>query len=141
VAWRKRLPWKFYTCSALIIDGSVWDRIDSLQDLNHLSSNRFMNRKEDPLIIDSEFSVFEMSQLKMRGSTLGLIFTGPRPIKVEFELKIRRDRSIPDAKEMVMALLPDNPAPTHGSKALISSDTSLSVMQQLEALNSDTPLP
>ncbi len=122
-----------------IIDGKIWDRIDSSRGLNQISSNRFMNRRQDPLIIDSKFNVFEMSQLKMRGSTLGLLVTGPRQVEVEFELIVRRDKSIQDAKEMAISLVLPEPALTDASKELISKDPSL--RQIIELLEEPNPSP
>jgi hypothetical protein len=122
-----------------IIDGKIWDRIDSSQGLHQISSNRFMNRREDPLVIDSKFNVFEMSQLKMRGSTLGLLITGPRQVEVEFELIVRRDKSIQDAKEMAISLVLTEPALTDHSKEFVLKDPSL--RQILELLQEPNPSP
>ncbi len=114
-----------------IIDGSDWERIDSSRDLNVMPSNRFMNRKDDPLVIDSEFRVFEMSQLKMKESTLGLMITGPKPIQVEFELIARSDKSIDNAKEMITKVLSQEPSFSDEWRQAIPAARSLEAFLEL----------
>ena len=90
-----------------------------------------MNRKDDPLVIDSEFRVFEMSQLKMKESTLGLMITGPKPIQVEFELIARSDKSIDNAKEMITKVLSQEPSFSDEWRQAIPAARSLEAFLEL----------
>mgnify|MGYP003345266489 CR=1 FL=1 len=53
-----------------IIDGHAWERIDRPGDLDQINSNRSMNRREDPLVVDSSFRVFEMTEFTMKASAI-----------------------------------------------------------------------
>lgn len=130
-------PEKLHYPCLRIIDGSVWDSIDGLKDLGQISSNRFMNRREDPIVIDSEFRVFAMSNLKMQGSELGLLITGPRQVDVEFELIVRHDQSADDAKAMLVDLLSKRSTFTEDSMGSIPRAMSLDDF--IELLESPDP--
>lgn len=88
-----------------IIDGHSWERIDRPEDLDQINSNRFINRREDPLVVDSSFRVFEMTEFSMKASGLGLMLTGPRRVEVSYKLILRPDSSVEHARSMVAALL------------------------------------
>jgi hypothetical protein len=88
-----------------IYDGSLWEKIENETQLRTTPSGYYMNRKDDPLLIDSEFRVMTLSKLKMRGSEMGLLLTGPRPIEIEFELMLRPENSVPQAKMLVWNLI------------------------------------
>lgn len=51
-----------------------------------MSSDDYMNRKADPILIDSNFTIVQQSNLKMVGSEVTLMVTGPRSIQVQFQL-------------------------------------------------------
>jgi hypothetical protein len=106
--WRQAAPVPAdslsYPCLR-IIDGHAWERIDRPGDLDQINSNRFMNRREDPLVVDSSFRVFEMTEFNMKASGLGLMFTGPRRVDVSYKLILRPDKTVEHAESMVAELL------------------------------------
>jgi len=115
-----------------IYDGSIWERIDNEAELRSTPRNYDMNRKDDPLLIDSEFRVATMSKLKMKGSELGLLLTGPRPIEIEFDLEFRPEFSVSQARSLVDQLIQQAaPTPSHDLSDSIQSATSLAELIEL----------
>ena len=88
-------------------DGRSWELISSEAELKSLGSGFYMNRQQDPLLIDSQLRVFEMSKLTMNGSELSLIVTGPRTIEVQFDLMPAAEKSEQRAKQIIEELLHD----------------------------------
>jgi hypothetical protein len=122
-----------------IIDGTNWERIDNVEDLQHIGSDRFMNRKEDPLIIDSEFHVCEMSRLNMKSSPLSLLVTGPRRVELDFELINRSEKTTQDAKAIMTALLSHKQRLADNSTDLLPTAASMSDF--LELLETQRSVP
>jgi hypothetical protein len=88
-------------------DGRSWELISSEAELKLLGSGFYMNRRQDPLLVDSQLRVFEMSKLTMNGSELSLMVTGPRTIQVQFDLIPAAGNSSQRAKQLVEELLHD----------------------------------
>lgn len=61
--------------------------ISKPEDLETMSSDWYLNRKEDPVFLDSRLNSYRLTKLSMKGSELSLMVTGPRRIGVTFELK------------------------------------------------------
>jgi hypothetical protein len=115
-----------------IYDGINWEQINNETDLRSTPSNYYMNRKDDPLLIDSEFRVATMSKLKLQGSELGLLLTGPRPIQVDFELVLRSEISIAQARSLVDDLIHRiEPMPSHELSQANHSTASLAELIEL----------
>lgn len=115
-----------------IYDGRIWERIANEAELRSTPSNYYMNRKDDPLLIDSDFRAATLSKLKMLGSELGLLVTGPRPIEIEFEIAIRPDISAQQARALVEKLIrKEEPAPSQAPSDSIQNATSLAELIEL----------
>jgi hypothetical protein len=115
-----------------IYDGRIWERIANEAELRSTPSNYYMNRKDDPLLIDSEFRVATLSKLKMVGSELGLLVTGPRPIEIEFEIEIRPDISAQQARGLVEKLIRKaEPGPSQAPSDSIQNAASLAELIEL----------
>lgn len=130
-AWLRRERMTFiapdqlhYPCLR-VIDGSSWERVESAAALKRIGSNRFMNRRDDPFVIDADFRVFEMWNPRMQSHPLGLLVTGPRQVDIDFELIVRSDKTVQDAKAMLLELLSHQPTLADGVSESISATASL----------------
>ena len=72
--------------AVLIHDGTTWKVVEGAGELETMPSQWYLNRRDDPVLIDSNFAQFILADLRMRGSELGLLISGPRPIQVSFRL-------------------------------------------------------
>jgi hypothetical protein len=85
-----------------LYDNQAWEGIETLPELESMPSGRYMNRRSDPLLIDAQFRILEMTNLKASGSELSLLLSGPRRIHVTFELKLQSNQSETRAKSLLL---------------------------------------
>ena len=85
-----------------LTEGTGWDVLRTREDLNKISSGRYLNRKSDPILIDAKFRVFETTQVHMKQSGLGLMFSGPRQLDITFQAYERPNCTTSHAKELLV---------------------------------------
>lgn len=127
--------------SVLIHDGRTLQIIVRPEELESMPSNLYMNRTNDPILIDSRFIVFELSKLKMRGSELGLVLTGPKQVDVSFDLKIvHPEHSIDISKKMIVGALrkyDDSPKATEIYERMEKQDSLRAIIQAVREVKNE----
>ncbi|MCA9193361.1 MAG: hypothetical protein KDB03_16430 [Planctomycetales bacterium] len=78
-----------YPC-VRIFDDETWAIVHRADDLSTMYSDQYMHRASDPLVVDSNFHIYEMTQLKMKGLETSLLLTGARNIDVTFSLAYKQ---------------------------------------------------
>jgi hypothetical protein len=83
---------------ALLIRGtSKVEIVDEAGDLTSMHSNYVINRPSDPLVIDSHFAIFELRDLKLVKSSLGMLVRGQGVEPVSFRLVRHEPSGTPES--------------------------------------------
>jgi hypothetical protein len=88
----------------LIHDQQVIEVISRPEDLHTMSSNQYMGRSQNPVLVDSNFAIYSYANLKMRGHELSLLITGPRRIEIDFRFQPIGTPSLGRAKELILEI-------------------------------------
>jgi len=102
--YRPKLTVKDIFYPAIMIhDSTSWEVVANPEYLQTMSSNRFINRVNDPILIDSNFTVFQLADLSMKRNNRELLVTGPTMVEVTFNLKIDSNEKTPEhARELIL---------------------------------------
>ncbi len=81
----------------LVRDSASVHIVERVEQLTRMSSNYLLSRAADPLVIDSHFDIFELRDLKMQRSALGLLVRGQGMEPVTFRVVPYTPSGTPDA--------------------------------------------
>src|SRR5262249_12681954 len=81
----------------LVRDDSKVVIIREASDLTSMNNNYVLSRKSDPLVIDSHFKVFELRDLQLVKSSLGLLIRGQGVEPVKFRLVAYEPSGTPES--------------------------------------------
>ncbi|MFO0906440.1 MAG: hypothetical protein U0939_25770 [Pirellulales bacterium] len=85
-----------------ITEGTGWELLQERSQLSTMSSGRYLQRRGEPILIDAQLRLYETSNVTMKQSALGLMFTGPKMLDLTYDLHERTDRTPDDARSLLV---------------------------------------
>ena len=132
IAWTRHRPQRLpisdvsFPCVRLYSDHE-WEGIDDATELESMPSGRYMNRRREPILIDSSFRILDMVNLKMKGSELGLLMRGPGRVPIAFDLMPQPQQSQTRARSLLVDAMISHQARTATEiDPIVPPDASLS---------------